>query len=104
MLRKIFNININNTLYDMSKQKNIQLTSYTDEFLTRNQLAKLFKCSVNTITRLTKQGMPTYFIGTRQTPGKGSRPRYNLATCKEWMEARTRAFGLPAMNDFPRVL
>lgn len=101
---KIFNININNTLYDMSTQKNIQLTSYSEEFLTRNQLAKLFKCSVNTITRLTKQGMPTYFIGARQTPGKGSRPRYNLAACKEWMEARTRAFGMPAMNDFPRVL
>ena len=41
----------------MSKQKNIQLTSYSDEFLTRNQVAKLFKCSVNTITRLTKQGI-----------------------------------------------
>lgn len=71
-------------------------TKNTDpaELLTRNQLATIFKCSVNTITRLTKQGMPAYFIGARQTPGKGARPRYNLDACKQWMEARTQAFSI----------
>ena len=71
------------------------------ELVTRDQLAKFLKCSVCTITRLTKQGMPTYFIGSRQTPGKGSRPRYNLDACKQWMEARTRAFCTPAATFYP---
>lgn len=87
----------------MSIRKNTQNISDPAELLTRDQLAKLFKCSVNTITRLTKQGMPTYYIGARQSAGKGSRPRYNLAVCKEWMEARARAFSTPAMSVFPGV-
>lgn len=85
----------------MSIRKNTQQIVNPEELLTRDQLAILFKCSVNTITRLTKQGMPTYFIGSRQTPGKGSRPRYNLDACKQWMEARTRAFSTPAATFYP---
>ena len=84
----------------MSIRKNTLQTANSEEFLTRDQLAVLFKCSVNTITRLTKQGMPTYYIGARQAAGKGSRPRYNLNACKEWMEPRTRAFATPTMNVF----
>lgn len=87
----------------MNIRKNNITATDPAELLTRDQLAKLFKCSVNTITRLSKQGMPTYYIGARQSAGKGSRPRYNLEVCKEWMEARTRAFSTPAMTVFPGV-
>lgn len=76
----------------MAKQAITQKTLDPAELLTRDQLAKLLKCSVNTITRLTKQGMPAYFIGAKQQPGKGARPRYSLENCKRWMEARARAF------------
>ena len=80
----------------MATRKITQNAINPAELVTRDQLAKFLKCSVCTITRLTKQGMPTYFIGARQTPGNGSRPRYNLDACKQWMEARSRAFCTPA--------
>ena len=95
----MFNAFINIRL-DMATQVITQKNIDPAELLTRDQLAKLLKCSVNTITRLTKQGMPAYFVGVRQQPGKGARPRYNLETCKQWMDARARAFRSPVVRDF----
>lgn len=70
------------------------------ELLTRSQLARILKCSVNTVTRLTRQGMPAYYIGVKQQPGKGSRPRYSLDQCKRWLDARARAFTSPPIPEF----
>lgn len=78
-----FRVNMNS---EIVTQKNLDPA----ELLTRSQLAHLLKCSVNTVTRLTKQGMPVYYVGAMQHPGKGSRPRYNPDTCKLWLRARAR--------------
>lgn len=84
----------------MTKETTTQKNLDPGELLTRTQLARMLKCSVNTVTRLTKQGMPAYYVGAMQHSGRGSRPRYNLDKCKMWLDARARAFNTPPVPEY----
>ena len=51
--------------------------------LDREQIAAQLGCSLPTIDRLRREGMPTVFLGEA--------PRFELAMCLDWLRQRGRA-------------
>lgn len=78
----------------MSKKLDDYQKSLTEAYLyelpvTRKDAAKILRVSVDTITDWTRCGMPiSYYAGKRQEFGKGSRPRYIIRKCLQWLENR----------------
>lgn len=56
--------------------------------LTQGELAAALGCSQSTIRNLQKEGLP-YVSMSRAVSGRQSRPRYDLAKVKAWLECRT---------------
>lgn len=42
------------------------------------------------ISKLTKAGMPCVYFGTKASPGRGSRPRYDIEEVKAWLKSRNK--------------
>lgn len=77
-----------------------------DSYLTREQLAALFKVKPRTVSQWLAEGCPVLYTGAKRTPGKGCRPLFIPEEIEQWLKHRAPApptrpalsplfFGLP---------
>lgn len=57
--------------------------------MTQAGLAEALHCTPASIRHLHKEGLPRVYVGKAQK-GRGSRPRYDLARVKAWLELRAK--------------
>lgn len=60
------------------------------EFMKQHELAASMRVSRNTVISWTREGCPCVYYGVKCSPGRGSRPRYDLEKVKTWLEERSK--------------
>lgn len=76
-------------------------------YLTREQLAALFKVKPRTVSQWLKEDCPVIYTGAKRTPGKGCRPVFIPEEIEKWLKNRDRNkpalspsfFGFPAGKE-----
>ncbi len=58
--------------------------------LNQRELAAFLRVSKHTVISWTKEGCPRVYYGIKCSPGRGSRPRYDLEKVKAWLEERSK--------------
>lgn len=70
-----------------------------DSYLTREQLAALFKVKPRTVSHWLAEGCPVLYTGAKRTPGKGCRPLFISEEIEQWLKNRDHANpGKPALS------
>lgn len=58
--------------------------------LNQRELAASLRVSKHTVIAWAKEGCPCVYYGIKCSPGRGSRPRYDLEKVKAWLEERSK--------------
>ena len=58
--------------------------------LNQRELAASLRVSKHTVIAWTKEGCPCVYYGIKCSPGRGSRPRYDLEKVKAWLDQRSK--------------
>lgn len=59
-------------------------------YLTRSEVADVFRVKVRTVSRWVREGCPVFFTGSRKEAGKGCRPLFVAGEVEAWLRERAR--------------
>lgn len=59
-------------------------------YLTRSEVAEVFRVKVRTVSHWVREGCPVFFTGSRKEAGKGCRPLFVVEEVEVWLKERTR--------------
>lgn len=59
-------------------------------YLTRSEVAEVFRVKVRTVSHWVREGCPVIFTGSRKEAGKGCRPLFVVEEVEVWLKERTR--------------
>ena len=60
--------------------------------LSRKEIAKVMRVSVDVISRLVSQGMPCYYLGEIQESARGAKPIFLYQECITWVKKRNENY------------